>query len=265
MASMRSTVLACLLTITAAPSDGADFDFDRYEDTTLEAILQRTRAFDHHDDGQSVLTPPLSLHFKARIESMPKACPDKLPLMYMRAVGVVEQPSMKWCMGLRGAGDVVVSAWVQDSVAPFVAQEYQLGDELELWAVWLFVNASDRKPYFVVNAIGPGGRTPGIVAPVAGPLPAGDYAFTHRFAEQSEIPGSAVTIRIDGDHITVRNGGALPAFPRGVIAEGRLMWHVASGQWIIGKSPEDRSAPEVGGCSEGPEVVDLDARIYWTC
>ena len=26
-----------------------------------------------------------------------------------------------------------------------------------------------------------------------------------------------------------------------------------------------RTATEVGGCSDGPEVVDLKKRIYWTC
>ena len=40
------------------------------------------------------------------------------------------------------------------AVVPGVA-EYELGDGIELWALWLFVNASDRKPYFIVNAIGP--------------------------------------------------------------------------------------------------------------
>jgi hypothetical protein len=48
-----------------------------------------------------------------------------------------------------------VNLWLQDSFAQLVSEEYRLGEEIELWALWLFVNASDRKPYFVVNAIGP--------------------------------------------------------------------------------------------------------------
>ena len=43
------------------------------------------------------------------------------------------------------------------------------------------------------------------------------------------------------------------------------MWHSASGQWIIGQSPADKAAAEVGGCSDGPPVIDLTARIFWTC
>ena len=43
------------------------------------------------------------------------------------------------------------------------------------------------------------------------------------------------------------------------------MWHPASKRWIIGEKPSDRSLQEVGGCSDGPEVVDLVRKIYWTC
>lgn len=36
-------------------------------------------------------------------------------------------------------------------------------------------------------------------------------------------------------------------------------------QWVIVRSEADRHATEVGGCSDGPEVVDLQQKIYWTC
>lgn len=32
-----------------------------------------------------------------------------------------------------------------------------------------------------------------------------------------------------------------------------------------GQYPSDADAPQVGGCSEGPDVVDLVRKIYWTC
>lgn len=43
------------------------------------------------------------------------------------------------------------------------------------------------------------------------------------------------------------------------------MWHAASGQWIVGYEPGDAAAPCLGGCSDGPAVIDLEKRIYWTC
>ena len=97
------------------------------------------------------------------------------------------------------------------------------------------------------------------------PLPSGHYVFAHRYAEHPTLASMTLEVSLHGTHIVVRNRVARAPFPAGVLAEGQLMWHTASGQWIIGDSPADRHAPEVGGCSTGPDVVDLLRRIYWTC
>jgi hypothetical protein len=97
------------------------------------------------------------------------------------------------------------------------------------------------------------------------PIQPGNYRFQHHFAEQPTIPSITVDVKIDGRHITVTNKGKTDAFPHGVLAEGTLMWHPASGQWIIGNTPEDTDLADVGGCSEGPEVVDLKNHVFWTC
>lgn len=97
------------------------------------------------------------------------------------------------------------------------------------------------------------------------PLASGQYVFKHRFAEHPTIPSIRVDVRIEGSHIVVSNPVASDPFPAGVLAEGRLMWHARSGQWIIGNADADRLASDVGGCSDGPEVVDLAGKIYWTC
>jgi hypothetical protein len=97
------------------------------------------------------------------------------------------------------------------------------------------------------------------------PLPSGDYVFLHRFAEHPEMASIELTAQIRGRHIVLVNNDGTDIFPRGVIEEGILMWHSSSAQWIIGTNPADTEAPEVGGCSEGPAVVDLQRRIYWTC
>jgi|SRR6478672_3137267 len=97
------------------------------------------------------------------------------------------------------------------------------------------------------------------------PLPSSQYAFQHKFAEQPELPSIPLVAQINGFHIVLINEANSPVFPKGTIAEGTLMWHAASGQWIIGHNDSDRYAPSVGGCSDGPEVVDLVQKIYWTC
>jgi hypothetical protein len=99
------------------------------------------------------------------------------------------------------------------------------------------------------------------------PLPSGDYVFKHKFAEaeQSSIPSIELNVQIRGRHIVLINNDRTDVFPAGVIAEGTLMWHMASGKWIIGTEAADANATEVGGCFDGPDVVDLEGRVYWTC
>ena len=99
------------------------------------------------------------------------------------------------------------------------------------------------------------------------PLPSGDYVFMHKFAEaeQSKIPSIKVNVQIRGRHIVVVNNDKTDVFPAGLLEEGTLMWHAASGQWIIGREPADAGAADVGGCSDGPPVIDLECKIYWTC
>jgi hypothetical protein len=99
----------------------------------------------------------------------------------------------------------------------------------------------------------------------APPLSSGRYTFQHRFAEHPTIPGAPLVAVIDGTHIVLTNESDAAELPKGVVAEGTLMWHSASKQWIIGHEPSDAQAEEVGGCSDGPAVVDVQNMVYWTC
>ncbi len=97
------------------------------------------------------------------------------------------------------------------------------------------------------------------------PIAPGVYRFQQRFAEQPSMQGMELKATIDGHRIELVNDGVAGVFPQGVVEQGLLLWHARSRQWIIGSSPTDADAGDVGGCSGGPPVVDLAARIYWTC
>jgi hypothetical protein len=97
------------------------------------------------------------------------------------------------------------------------------------------------------------------------PIRDGEHAFRHRSTEHPNLPAHPLVARISGTRIVLVNRKASSVFPLGVVAEGELMWHAASKQWILGHDPADRTVEEVGGCSDGPEVVDLLKRVYWTC
>jgi hypothetical protein len=97
------------------------------------------------------------------------------------------------------------------------------------------------------------------------PMPSGDYEFAHRFAEHPTMASITLNVRIAGAHVVVVNATDSDVFPAGVLDEGVLMWHAASKQWIVGHEKGDDTLPDVGGCSDGPAVIDLVNRIYWTC
>ncbi len=97
------------------------------------------------------------------------------------------------------------------------------------------------------------------------PIASGQYTFRHKFAEHPSIPSISVTVKINGRRIVVINESPPAVFPKGILASGTLMWHPGSQQWIIGHKKSDASLRDVGGCSDGPEVVDLQKKIYWTC
>ena len=97
------------------------------------------------------------------------------------------------------------------------------------------------------------------------PLPTGRYEFHVRYTEHPSTPGPKLIAEIVDNHIELINVDSDDVFPFGVIASGTLMWHETSQRWIIGHGEDDLKAPFVGGCSDGPDVVDLVERIWWTC
>lgn len=98
----------------------------------------------------------------------------------------------------------------------------------------------------------------------AHPLLSGTYVFSHRSAEHPNQMGHPLQVTIDGSHITVYNADSASVFPVGLVVEGTLLWHAGAAKWIIG-SKEDLKAVEVGGCSDGPAVVDLTNKVFWSC
>lgn len=102
--------------------------------------------------------------------------------------------------------------------------------------------------------------------PCTVPLAPGEYAFEQRFAEHPLMPGTGVVAVIAGDRIRIEDRRRSEERPDGsVLAEGTLAWHAPSRQWIIVTPATDPEASEVGGCTDGAEVVDFVAKTYWTC
>ncbi|MBN2729608.1 MAG: hypothetical protein JXR53_10325 [Bacteroidales bacterium] len=96
----------------------------------------------------------------------------------------------------------------------------------------------------------------------------GQYRFDIAFAEwRGESMGEKVTIVIKGDSIKVvyeGDGQICEKGKREILDEGVIMKH-KSGDWIIGKDPSDVNLDEVGGCTDGPAVIDFKNKKFWMC
>lgn len=96
----------------------------------------------------------------------------------------------------------------------------------------------------------------------------GTYKYSVAFAEwRGQSLGSTCTVIIKGDSIkVVHNGrGTLSGRKGDVIDQGVIVKHTKSGKWIIAHHPEDKNAAEVGGCSDGPSVIDFKRKKFWRC
>ena len=97
-------------------------------------------------------------------------------------------------------------------------------------------------------------------------LATGEHAFVQCYAEHPLMPCTPVVAIFDGRRLRIEDRRRPPEYPEDrVVADGELTWHAASRRWILADDPADATAAEVGGCSDGPETVDLALREYQTC
>ena len=94
----------------------------------------------------------------------------------------------------------------------------------------------------------------------------GAYIYDVAFAEwQGRSMGATVIVEIQDTTIVVKCNENLSRAKGEIIDSGIIMWHEETKQWIIGHSLEDKYAKEVGGCSDGPIVIDFKRKKVWLC
>lgn len=93
-----------------------------------------------------------------------------------------------------------------------------------------------------------------------------EEVYTITFAEWADKSTNVSCIVIRQDSLfTIINDGSLGGEKGQVIDSGIIRIHKETGQTILSKKPEDVDAPEVGGCTDGPIVVDLVNKIIVFC
>ena len=96
----------------------------------------------------------------------------------------------------------------------------------------------------------------------------GTYTYAIAFAEwNGKSLGATCTVIIKGDSIKViHNGkGNLTGKKGDILDQGIIIRHTKTGKWIIGHSNKDKDAKEIGGCSDGPSIIDFKRKKFWSC
>jgi len=138
-----------------------------------------------------------------------------------------------------------------------------------MWPLRVDISRPDMSSFLrrlglVLVAFGPIG--PAHAAPPV-PLASGEYRFLMKDVEFPNLSGTPIRIVVSGRHVKIVSDSLdSTAFPLGsIVDEGTIIWHSATGQWIVGNKESDGDAAEVGGCSEGPAVIDFVGNVYWWC
>ncbi len=76
--------------------------------------------------------------------------------------------------------------------------------------------------------------------------------------------GAKVEVQIKGDSVFIRNHQGLSGKKGELIDSGILVQH-KNGDWIVAHSPDDKFEDEIGGCSDGPAIIDLKNKKFWLC
>lgn len=93
----------------------------------------------------------------------------------------------------------------------------------------------------------------------------GTYIYEVAFAEwEGKSLDAKVEVVIDGDSIIVKNYQGLSGKRGDVLDSGIISQH-KSGEWIIAHSDADKNFEEIGGCSNGPVMIDFKNGKIWLC
>lgn len=84
---------------------------------------------------------------------------------------------------------------------------------------------------------------------------------------QGQSLGATCEVLIKGDSVYVFDDGSISG-EKGkgaLIDKGIIRKHILTGNTIITHDSKDVHAEEIGGCTDGPIIIDLKKKIVWLC
>ena len=91
----------------------------------------------------------------------------------------------------------------------------------------------------------------------------GSYTYKLCYNEWSRCFNTC-TVIIKDDSITVYADQDL-SVPKGEIIDKGIILQHKSGKWIIGHKAEDINADKIGGCGNGPAIIDFKRKRFSSC
>ena len=93
----------------------------------------------------------------------------------------------------------------------------------------------------------------------------GTYIYSVAFVESNgKITRNAFRVIIKDNEIKIVNNGILSGEKEEIIEQGIILKH-KSGEWIIAHNESDVNLEEIGGCTNGPIIIDFKKKIVWFC
>lgn len=131
------------------------FDFSAYPLKNVDDIIRQERAADGKEGqpGIKIMSPPPKLSFDGRLESLPAPCNTGFMHQVMKMLGFRPEqlPPIHTCLRVRSAKGEILTVFIQDAVSEYIGKEVKLGEELRLYAMYLYFSKQTQLPMFLVN------------------------------------------------------------------------------------------------------------------
>jgi hypothetical protein len=96
-------------------------------------------------------------------------------------------------------------------------------------------------------------------------IASGKYVFTVTSAEWNGKKMGTCIVIVAKDSVKIISDGSVGGKKGEVWDAGILARHKKTGSWIVCHSHKDIYAEEVGGCSDGPHVLNFIKKIFDAC
>jgi len=107
-----------------------------------------------------------------------------------------------------------------------------------------------------------------LIFPISGAVNAqlpesGTYTYSYCYREWHACVNTC-TVIINGDSVTVISNED-QSVPKGEIIDKGILVQHKSGKWIIAQHPDDKNARRIGGCGNGPAIIDFKKKRFKGC